>query len=329
MRKAVSLRYKVDKALLSEVTEVERAWWLAEAQRIASRIEDLLKTGDADNAAKLLGDALSNKRLAKVKAWLSRREQLKSAVRDALIQKFLAKGIGGLINGRLKKKKNGMVEIEYHFSRKEEYSDFVPVGKGQMRSAAGGTLVSGVLLHRVVFDGDVEVEIRAAPLKNRPANVGIILKMGTWGAYLGGVGLKPVKRAGMRFKAPYRTRRAPRVVPLPANMIVRLNRNLASPELMAYSLRFAVSRRAYTIKFSHKGDTLTLSVSGRRICYVKEKVKNDVTGCVGLWSGDGVFKIYSMTVEGKPDKEWLESLAAALVEKKYPFLKTNRLKRKK
>ncbi len=329
MRKAVSLKYRVDRALLSEVTEAERAWWIAEAQRIASRIEDLLKAGDADNAAKLLGDALGNKRLAKVKAWLSRREQLKSAVRDALIQKFLAKGIEGLINGRLKRKKNGLVEIEYHFSRKEEYSDFVPVGKGQMRSAAGGTLVSGVLLHRVVFDGDVEVEIRAAPLKSRPANVGIILKRGAEGAYLGGVGLKPVQHARIRFKAPYRTPRAPRVVPLPANMIVRLNRNLASPELMAYSLRPSVSRRAYTIKFAHKDDTLTLSVSGRKICYVKEKVKNDAVGCVGLWSGDGTFKIYSMTIEGRPDKGWLESLAASFVEKKYSFLKIRRPKRKK
>lgn len=315
-KEARRLGIKVNPDWLREAQEAYERVVDTQARNAVAQLEAWLKKNKPEIAAELLKQILNDNRLKNTDFIKRNLSFIRKKIKRMLIEKMRAEGLKSLLYGKVKWSKDGLVKIEYRFSDAEEFLDWM-VDKRQksyIQKIKGDTLVRGTIYHKVVFDGDVEVEVRCVPLNKKSANIGVLLKATTDGAYLFGLQHRLAgDERGLSVHNGY--------VRLPANIIVRYHRNWKERNgLFGCHLPKATVGSLYKVGVSHKGNKLKFVVNRKKLAELKENFPRDSRGVVGLFAGDGTFRVTFIRIEGEVDEEWLQEAIEAEVIKKYPHL---------
>jgi len=319
---AQRLGVKVDSEWMRKTRIASREAREKTARDAFAKLEELLKKNKPDLAATLFGQILTDKALKNTDFVKRNADFFRKKIRQRLVQEMKSEGLKLLLEGRVKQRKDGIVKLEYRFSDKKQFDDWIlsREQKSYIRRIEGNTIVKGTIYNKVVFDGDLEVEIRCVALRDNPADIGILLKTTQDGAYLFGLERNLPGKKSINVRNGY--------VRLPANIIVRYHNDWNECYgLFGYHLPKISTKSYYKVVVSHKGNELKFVVNGKKLAEIKESFPKDSRGLVALSAGDGTFRVTYVCIEGRVDQEWLSQAFEEKVLEKYPYLAEKHNKR--
>jgi serine/threonine-protein kinase len=250
-----------------------------------------------------------------------RRQQIMDAFRTELDAYYTSQCPALLLKGKVVENKDGnSITLSYAFQDDGEIEDwhldknsgknpFLKHGKGQVE-------ISGRVVLRPLFTGDVTVEFIAAAMTKDALNINLFINDNTRkdGWFFGLGTLRDRNHRDFSVDPPG-GKSYPRL--MPCELVAQYGDNYA-PNRFYYggNATKATNGVKYRVTAVHAGDKISFSVGGLKLCEFTEQIENDTVGRVGFHAFDSTIVVDKVAVKGALDPAWIKDEVKKLVDEK-------------
>ncbi|MFH1421307.1 MAG: hypothetical protein ABIH42_01115 [Planctomycetota bacterium] len=267
----------------------------------------------------------SSEELTNTSFYKKAEKNLRKNYRLSLIEQEVIKGVKPLVKGKVKERGKN-ISVTYDFTKEEQAQDWENDNKSEdsvfeIKNSRMG--IKGKINLKIHFVGDITVEANCLSSEDKPAaNIGVFINDTGNNFYLMGAGFKIADRDNLIINS---ADKRPQRITLPANLILRYDRDLNSPTgFFASPVPKINKQTVYKLRSVHKDNSLSFSINGQEIGWIKEENNNDEKGMIGFFSYQVPVYITGVTITGKVDDDWLRKELEIYVDKTYSFTENDK-----